>query len=210
MRNPVNPMNMTNIAGRNFQNHWPKLANWIVISGSQWTSTYPRWIGTICAPPLTASTPHSTDKSLKSYSNCLPTNSWFQYSWKHLFQKSIDPGTLPTIWKDAYVAPLYKKGERSNPANYRPISLTCFLCKTLEHIVASSITNTFPSLISSMNSNMASMRSALVNHSSSCWSMIFSNPSIRKSKLISFCLTSARLLIKSATRNSFSNYMTMV
>ena len=31
-----------------------------------------------------------------------------------------------------------------------------------------------------MNSNMASERSALVNPSYSCWSMIFSNPSIRK------------------------------
>jgi len=31
-----------------------------------------------------------------------------------------------------------------------------------------------------MNSNMASERSALANHSSSCWSLIFSNPSIRK------------------------------
>ena len=44
---------------------------------------------------------------------------------------------------------------------------------------------------------MASEKSALVNPSSSCWSMIFSNPSIRKSKLISFCLTSALLLIMS-------------
>jgi len=34
---------------------------------------------------------------------------------------------------------LSKKSERSNPANYRPISLNCILCKTLEHIVTSAI-----------------------------------------------------------------------
>jgi len=54
---------------------------------------------------------------------------------KHFFQKSLNSGTLPPIWKDANVAPVYKKGERSNPANYRPISLTYILCKTLEHIL---------------------------------------------------------------------------
>ena len=114
---------------------------------------------------------------------------------KHLFQKSLDSGTFPPIWKDASVAHVYKKGERFNPANYRLISLTCILCKTLEHIVASSITKHLS--IYSMNSNMASERRALVNPSSSCWSMIFPNPSIRKRKLISFCLTSAMPLLVS-------------
>jgi len=28
---------------------------------------------------------------------------------KHLFQKSLDSGTLPPIWKDANMAPVYKK-----------------------------------------------------------------------------------------------------
>ena len=32
---------------------------------------------------------------------------------------------------------IYKKGNKSNPANYRPISLTCILCKVMEHIVLS-------------------------------------------------------------------------
>ena len=129
---------------------------------------------------------------------------------KHLFQKSLDSGTLPQIWKDANVASVYKKGERSNPANYRPISLTCILCKTLEHIDASSITKHLSKLNILYELQHGFRESALVNPSSSCWSMIFSNLSIRKSKLISFCLTSARPLIKSATRNSLSNYMTMV
>ena len=40
---------------------------------------------------------------------------------KHLFQKKLDSGTLPPIWEDANVAPVYKKGERSNPANYMPL-----------------------------------------------------------------------------------------
>ena len=29
---------------------------------------------------------------------------------KHLFQKSLASGTLPPIWKDANMAPVYKKG----------------------------------------------------------------------------------------------------
>ena len=30
--------------------------------------------------------------------------------------------------------PAFKKGDKSLAANYRPISLTCILCKVLEHI----------------------------------------------------------------------------
>ena len=37
------------------------------------------------------------------------------------------------------MSPIFKKGDKSNPANYRLISLTCVLCKVLEHIVASNL-----------------------------------------------------------------------
>lgn len=60
-----------------------------------------------------------------------------------LFQKSLDTGTIPSDWTKANVTPLFKKGDKSNPANYRPISLTCVLCKLMEHIVASNITKHF-------------------------------------------------------------------
>jgi hypothetical protein len=38
-------------------------------------------------------------------------------------------------WKHANVAPAYKKGEKYNAANYRPISLTCISCKIMEHVI---------------------------------------------------------------------------
>ena len=56
-----------------------------------------------------------------------------------VFQASLDQGHLPDIWKTAAVVPIYKKGSRSEPSNYRPVSLTCICSKILEHIVHSAI-----------------------------------------------------------------------
>ena len=55
----------------------------------------------------------------------------------HIFQQSYTSGQLPEAWKTALVTAIYKKGNKSDPANYRPISLTCILCKVMEHIVLS-------------------------------------------------------------------------
>ena len=52
-----------------------------------------------------------------------------------LFQASIDQGRVPSQWKKAHIVPIFKKGSRSSPANYRPISLTSVLCKLCEHIL---------------------------------------------------------------------------
>ena len=38
---------------------------------------------------------------------------------------------------------LSKKGDKTEPANYLPISLTCILCKVFEHVVASGISKHF-------------------------------------------------------------------
>ena len=56
-----------------------------------------------------------------------------------IFNLSIAEGQLPSQWLDAIVTPIYKKGPRSDPANYRPVSLTCILCKILEKIIVEQI-----------------------------------------------------------------------
>ena len=52
-----------------------------------------------------------------------------------VFQKSLDSGMLPDDWCHALITPIYKKGGKPIPANYRPISLTSISCKILEHII---------------------------------------------------------------------------
>jgi len=56
-----------------------------------------------------------------------------------LFNKSMEEGIVPNKWKEACVTPLFKKGNRNLPSNYRPISLTSIICKILESIIRDSI-----------------------------------------------------------------------
>ena len=56
-----------------------------------------------------------------------------------IFQDSLKQGVVPTDWQKANVTPIYKKGEKYKAINYRPVSLTCVLCKTMEHVIASQI-----------------------------------------------------------------------
>jgi hypothetical protein len=46
---------------------------------------------------------------------------------------------VPTIWRRANVCPIYKKGVKSDPANYRPVSLTCVVGKVMESMVRDKI-----------------------------------------------------------------------
>ena len=41
-----------------------------------------------------------------------------------LFQRSYTLCTFPTSWRQAHVFPISKKGDKSNPLNYRPIAIT--------------------------------------------------------------------------------------
>ena len=56
-----------------------------------------------------------------------------------IYNQSLHSGQLPSDWLTANITPIFKKGNRSCPINYRPISLTSVCCKTLEHIIFHSI-----------------------------------------------------------------------
>ena len=52
-----------------------------------------------------------------------------------LFRASLETAKIPDEWRDAIVSPIYKKGKKTEPNNYRPVSLTSVFGKTLEKIV---------------------------------------------------------------------------
>ena len=55
------------------------------------------------------------------------------------FTQSLNKSTLPKDWTQANITPVYKKGSRYQPENYRPVSLTCICCKVMEHVICKHI-----------------------------------------------------------------------
>lgn len=56
-----------------------------------------------------------------------------------MFNLSLNSCEVPSAWKEATVVPIFKDGDRSNPSNYRPISLTSVIAKMLERILRDKI-----------------------------------------------------------------------
>ncbi|KAK4326805.1 hypothetical protein Pmani_002709 [Petrolisthes manimaculis] len=56
-----------------------------------------------------------------------------------IFRSSLSLGYVPAKWKVSHVIPIYKKGSRCDPLNYRPISLTPIPCKSLERLVSKAL-----------------------------------------------------------------------
>ena len=57
-----------------------------------------------------------------------------------IFNGGIEMGEVPLDWKKANVTPIYKnKGTKSQPCNYRPVSLISHISKTMESIIRDEI-----------------------------------------------------------------------
>jgi len=60
-----------------------------------------------------------------------------------LFETSLHLQQLPFDWKSANISSIYKKGIKSDPCNYRPISLTSTVCKVIESLLRDHLMNQF-------------------------------------------------------------------
>ena len=57
----------------------------------------------------------------------------------NIFQCSIQSAKIPEDWRTANITALFKKGDKKYAGNYRPVSLTCIICKVLESIIRENI-----------------------------------------------------------------------
>ena len=64
-----------------------------------------------------------------------------------IYQRSLRDGILPSVWKYGDVTPIFKKGKKVLPNNYRPVSLTSVICRVLEKLVRKGIMDHIKSLI---------------------------------------------------------------
>ena len=80
-----------------------------------------------------------------------------------LFNKCLECGKIPTIWKSANVTPIHKKGPLKDPSNYRPISLTCILSKIYEKFVRDKILEYVTPIITNKQHGFVPGRSCLSN-----------------------------------------------
>ena len=82
-----------------------------------------------------------------------------------IFQRSLNEGFVPSDWKLANVTPIFKKGFKFEPGNYRPVSLTSILCKVMESILRDAMIEHLKDnkLIFSSQHGFVNRRSCLTN-----------------------------------------------
>jgi len=52
-----------------------------------------------------------------------------------IFERFWRTGEVPEDWRKASVTPVFKKGKKEDPGNYRPVSLNSILGKMMEQLI---------------------------------------------------------------------------
>ena len=79
-----------------------------------------------------------------------------------LFNNSLAVGELPKDWKQGSISAIFKKGNRKNAGNYRPVSLTSIICKCMEQCVKDHIVNHMIKLFSTQQFGFIKVRSTVL------------------------------------------------
>ena len=90
-----------------------------------------------------------------------------------IFNRSINTGIFPTDWKCSKVIPLFKKGERRDLNNYRPISIIPVVAKVFERIIYNQVYAFLKdnNLLTSSQSGFRSLHSTVTAllEATNCW-----------------------------------------
>jgi hypothetical protein len=129
----------------------------------------------ICIPPIVF-TLHDVDQGIKSLDasksagpdgippmfvkNCSAILSGVL---QKIFNVSISSGVFPTLWKTGHLIPIFKKGDRSDISNYRPICIQSCVPKMFEAILLAKIKNDIAVIISNKQHGFMQHRSTLTN-----------------------------------------------
>ena len=103
------------------------------------------------------------DKIHPKILKALAGNDTFVMLVTQLFQRSYDSGKIPSVWNNAYITALHKKGDKSMASNYRPISLTCILAKVFEEILQNHISSFVAPMIAKQQNGFLPGKSCVSN-----------------------------------------------
>jgi hypothetical protein len=129
---------------------------------------------------------------------------------KIIFNRSLSEGKVPNDWKKANVTHIFKKGNKKEPANYRPISLTSVICKLLESLIRDQIVCHLEdnSLILNSQHGFRKNRSCLTNLIE-FFKLVLLTFTMKGNQLILFIWIFRRLLTKYLMNVSWQNYRHM-
>ena len=83
---------------------------------------------------------------------------------KHIFKLIADSSSFPSMWKTSRIVPVFKKGNKCDVSNYRPIAILSNFSKVFEFCLHKKIWNQVKGVISERQHGFVSRRSTFCHY----------------------------------------------